>query len=156
MRSWAVNNSQNIIMKYIITGIKRVFVVKFEHKDELISELVRLVKKENIKSGFIQLLGALEKSEIVVGPKKVSVPPDPVWRFFDDGREILGFGTVFWKDDEPKIHIHAGIGREDKVNLGCIRKDAKVYLVVEAVLFELDTKIEKKFNPEMQIDLMEF
>lgn len=143
-------------MEYTCTEIKRVFIIKFEHGDDLISELTSLIRKENIRAGFINLIGALEKSEIVVGPKKISVPPEPVWRSFSDGREILGFGTVFWKDDEPKIHIHAGIGREDKVNLGCIRKDSKVYLVVEAVLIELSSDIKKKFNPEMQLDLLEF
>jgi len=143
-------------MKYISTKIKRIFVIKFEHKDELFSEIVRLVKKENIKSGFIQFLGAFEKSEMVVGPEKISIPPNPVWRFFDDGREVLGFGTVFWDGDNPKIHIHVGACRGDKVNLGCVRGNARVYLFIEAVLFEIDTKIEKKFDPEIGADLMKF
>ena len=108
-------------MKYTKGSIKRVFVVKFEHGDDLLAELTALIRKEEIKSGIIHMIGALEKSDIVVGPKKVEVPPSPVWRRFDDGREIIGFGTIFWKDDEPKIHIHAGIAREDKVNVGCVR-----------------------------------
>ena len=108
-------------MKYTKGSIKRVFVVKFEHGDDLLAELTALIRKEEIKSGIIHMIGALEKSDIVVGPKKVEVPLSPVWRRFDDGREIIGFGTIFWKDDEPKIHIHAGIAREDKVNVGCVR-----------------------------------
>jgi len=143
-------------MKYTKGSIKRVFVVKFEHGDDLLAELTALIRKEEIKSGIIHMIGALEKSDIVVGPKKVEVPPSPVWRRFDDGREIIGFGTIFWKDDEPKIHIHAGIAREDKVNVGCVRKNAFVYLVVEAVIIEIDANISRKFDDKTGLDLLAF
>ena len=142
-------------MEYTKGNIERIFVVKFEHGDDLLSELTELVRKEKIKSGIIHLIGALEKADIVVGPEKVEIPPTPIWRKFDDGREILGLGTIFWKGNEPKIHIHSCIGREDKVNLGCVREDAGVYLVVEAVIIEIDVNVTRKFDERTGLDLIE-
>ncbi|OQX22649.1 MAG: hypothetical protein BWK75_00260 [Candidatus Altiarchaeales archaeon A3] len=143
-------------MKYTSTNLKRIFVVEFEHNDDLLEQLMALVKKENITSGAILLLGGMKEAGIVAGPEKISVPPVLMWKYFDDGREILGFGTIFQKENEPKIHIHAGFGREDKVNLGCVRKNAIVYLLVECIIFEFDTKAEKKFNSELGIDTINF
>ena len=142
-------------MKYTKGTIKRIFVVKFEHGDDLLAELTELAKKEKIKSGVVHLIGALKKAEIVVGPEKVEVPPEPLWKKFDDGREILGFGTIFWKGNEPKIHIHACIGREDKVNIGCVRCDARIYLVIEAVIIEIDAGVVRKFDENLGIDLID-
>jgi len=124
-------------MKYSEGKIGRTFVLKFEHGDDLLYELKRFVVEKNIRAGIVHFIGALNNAEIVVGPKKNVLPPDAVWKKFADGREMVGTGTVFWKGDEPGIHIHSAIGRGDKVNVGCIRKKAKVYLVVEAVVMEI-------------------
>ena len=130
-------------------------MVKFEDSDDLLTGLTKLAKKEKIRSGIIHLIGALKKAEIVVGPEKVEIPPTPVWRNFDDGREILGFGTIFRKTGEPAIHVHSCIGREDKVNLGCVREDAKVYLVIEAIIIEIDAKVTRKYDEKSGLDLID-
>jgi len=143
-------------MKYTSANLKRILIVEFENEDDLIKELMALVKKECILSGAVLFIGAMKHAAIVVGPEKISIPPIPVWKIFDEGREILGVGTIFWKENEPKIHIHAGLGREDKVNIGCVRKSPKVYLVVECIIFEFDKKIEKKFNSGLEIDSINF
>ncbi|MCB7129803.1 MAG: DNA-binding protein [Candidatus Brocadiales bacterium] len=144
-------------MEYSQCNVGRVFVVRFDHGDDLLAELTSLIKKENIRAGLLHFLGALEKAEIVVGPEKVEVPPVPMWRDFADGREVLGLGTIFWKDDTPKIHVHSGIGRDNLVNLGCIRKDAKVYLTIEAVIIELKgLSAERKPDEMTKLDLLKF
>lgn len=142
-------------MKCTQGKIGRVFVVRFENGEDILSGLCGLVKENKIKSGIIHLIGALEKAEIVVGPEKVEIPPAPVWKKFDDGREILGFGTIFWKGDEPKIHIHSCTGREDKVNIGCVRKNAKVYLVVEAIIIEIEAPVKRKYDEKTGLDLID-
>jgi predicted DNA-binding protein with PD1-like motif len=124
-------------MKYSEGKIGRTFVLKFEHGDDLLSELKKFAAEKKIKAGLVHFIGALNNAEIVVGPKKNVLPPDAVWRKFSDGREMVGTGTIFWKGGEPGVHIHSAIGRGDKVNVGCIRKGTKVYLVVEAVVMEI-------------------
>jgi predicted DNA-binding protein with PD1-like motif len=124
-------------VKYSQGSFGRVFVLKFEDKDNLLEEMKRVVIKEKIKVGTITLLGGMRSAAVVSGPKEAVVPPDPIWINFNDGREVLGIGTLFWKGDEPVIHLHGALGREKETYTGCIRKDCSVYLVVEAVITEI-------------------
>jgi len=126
-----------IAVQYKQGSFGRVFVLKFEDKDDLLSEIKRVATAENIKVGTIMLLGGLRSTSLVSGPKATVIPPEPMWIDFDDGREVLGFGTLFWKGEEPILHLHGAIGREKETLTGCIRKDSSVYLVIEAVITEI-------------------
>ena len=124
-------------MQYQKGSIGRVIIAKIEHGDDLLSELKNLLRVEQIQAGIMFMIGALQAGSLVVGPENCTVPPQPVWKEFQDGREILGMATVFTEDNEPVIHLHASLGRGDETWTGCIRKDARVYLVVEVILLEL-------------------
>ena len=124
-------------MQYQQGSFGRVFVLKFEDKDDLLSEIKRVATLEKIKIGTIMLLGGMRSAGLVSGPKETVIPPEPMWINFNDGREVLAFGTLFWKGDEPVIHLHGAIGREKKTITGCIRKESSVYLVIEAVIAEI-------------------
>ena len=124
-------------MKYKQGSFGRVFVLKFEDKDEILEEMKKVATKERIMVGTIMLLGGMRSAGIVSGPKEAVIPPDPLWVSFSDGREVLGIGTLFWKGDDPVIHLHGAIGREKETFTGCIRKDSTVFLVIEAVITEI-------------------
>jgi uncharacterized protein len=115
----------------------RVFVLKFEDKDDLLSEIKRVAVAETIKVGTIMLLGGMRSAGLVSGPKEAAIPPEPMWNNFNDGREVLGFGTLFWNGNEPVLHLHGAIGRANETLTGCIRKESSVYLVIEAVITEI-------------------
>jgi predicted DNA-binding protein with PD1-like motif len=115
----------------------RVFVLKFEDKDDLLSEIKRVAVAEKIKVGTIMLLGGMRSAGLVSGPQEAAIPPEPMWNNFNDGREVLGFGTLFWNGSEPVLHLHGAIGRASETLTGCIRKESTVYLVIEAVITEI-------------------
>ncbi len=96
-----------------------------------------MAKNERIEAASIMLLGGMRSAGIVTGPRAAVIPPEPMWLEVSDGREVLGIGTLFWKDDEPAIHLHGAMGREKETFTGCIRKDSSVYLVAEAVIAEI-------------------
>jgi predicted DNA-binding protein with PD1-like motif len=124
-------------MKYQQGSFGRVFLLKFEDGDDLLKEIKTLATREKVKVGTIMLLGGIRSAGMVTGPKEAVIPPDPMWFDFNDAREVLGFGTLFWKDDEPMIHLHGAVGRGNETFTGCIRKDSSVYLVIEAVITEI-------------------
>ncbi len=124
-------------MKYKQGSFGRVFVVKFEDNDDLLGNLKKIAAKEKIRAGTIMLLGGLRSTGVVTGPKEAVIPPDPLWVNVNDGREVIGFGTLFWHGDEPAIHLHGAVGRNHETITGCIRKESCVYLVVEAVITEI-------------------
>lgn len=124
-------------MKYQQGSFGRVFLLRFDDGDDLLKEIKTLASREKVKVGTIMLIGGIRSAEMVTGPKEAVIPPDPQWLGFNDAREVLGFGTLFWKDDEPMVHLHGSVGRGKETFTGCIRKESSVYLVVEAVITEL-------------------
>ncbi|MFH1898846.1 MAG: DUF296 domain-containing protein [Candidatus Desantisbacteria bacterium] len=144
-------------MQYQEGKIGRVFAIRFDHREDLLSNLKELIITENIQAGMIFFLGALEKVQMVTGPERVSVPPIPVWTSFADGREVFGIGTIFWDDKTPNIHIHFSAGRGKDILLGCLRREAKIYLVIEAFLIEvIDLNVQKQYINELGISMLMF
>ena len=142
-------------MKYTKGKIKQVFLVKFENEDILAKELEKLVRKERIRCAVFVFLGALKQGNLVTGPKKAVIPPEPNWVAFKDGWEVLGLGTVFSNKSGPQIHIHSAMGKKNKTLTGCVRKDSKVFIVIEAVIFELEgIKAEKDIDPKTGLNML--
>jgi len=142
-------------MKYTQGTIGRIFLVKFENNDILIPNLSALAKKEKIKSAALFFIGALKKGDLVTGPKKPVIPPQPNKITFKDGWEVMGMGTLFTNAQGPQIHIHASMGKKNKVLTGCVRGDSKVFLVIEAVVLELKgVKAAKDIDSKTGLNLL--
>ena len=126
-------------MKYTQGKVGRVFVARVENGDDLLEQLKLLAEKENIEAAVLYIIGALKEASLVVGPRECKLPPDPVWRQFDDGREIIGLGNMFRENggQVPVFHLHGALGRGDETLVGCIRGQSQVYLVAEVIIIEL-------------------
>jgi len=133
-------------MDYRKGSIGRLFLVRIDHGEDLLDELSALALKERIKSGFFVLLGAAGSAALVTGPKERMVPPEIVWSSFDDVREIIGVGNIFWENGTPKIHLHGAAGSSNGLIMGCIRKKAEVFMVVEVFIIEIDIQAERVFD----------
>lgn len=141
-------------MEYTQASLGRVFVARFEDGEDLLTELKELIKKENVKSGVIHLIGALANAKAVLGPEEKAYPPVPFFFEFNDAREVLGLGIFAWEGEEPKIHLHSGIGHKSESKVGCIREKSEIYLVIEAVIQEIVSsnivrKLDKRYNASL-------
>lgn len=141
-------------MKYTQAEVGRIFIVKFEDSEDLLEGLKKIIKKEKIKSGMIHLIGAISQSKLVLGPEEKAYPPTPSWWSFDDAREIMGTGIFAWENDEPKIHLHAGIGHHSETKVGCIRELCNIYITIEAVIQEIKgsgitRKLDDRYNASL-------
>lgn len=142
-------------MKYTQGRIGRVFVLKFEESDILLDKLSQFIKKERLKAAVMVFIGALKEGLLVTGPKKPVIPPEANEVNFKDGWETLGIGTIFTNTQGPQIHIHGSIGKKNKVLTGCVRAKSKVFLVVEAVVFELKgVKATKEIDGRTGLNLL--
>ena len=116
-----------------------------------------MAQKEKLSFASILLLGALEKGDIVTGPKEAKIPPMPDERTFDDGREIVGFGTIVTEGSDVKMHLHGAMGRGTETFLGCLRKDGKVFITIEAVITEYKgVDVIRAKDPSTGINLLTF
>lgn len=142
-------------MKYQTGRPGRVIVAKFDDHDDVLENLITLAKKENVRAGILYLVGGMREGKLVVGPEKDELPPKPVWKELGESHEILGIGTIFWHDDEPKVHFHGAFGKKDMVKIGCLREKAETFLVLEAVVIELDgIKATREIDPEIGMALL--
>lgn len=142
-------------MQYTQGAIGRVFVLKFQDKDLMLDELEKFIRKERIKAATMVFIGALRKGTLVTGPKEPVVPPEPNQVSFKDAWEVMGIGTVFSGAKGPQIHIHGAMGKKLKALTGCVRGKSEVFLVAEAIVFELKgVKATKSPDPKTGINLL--
>ncbi|MCF6149764.1 MAG: DUF296 domain-containing protein [Candidatus Kuenenia sp.] len=142
-------------MKYQVGTIGKVVVAKFEDDDNVLENLIHIIKKEKIPAAAFYLVGGLREGKFVVGPENDSFPPVPMWRKLGESHEIIGFGTVFYQDNEPKVHLHGAFGKGDSVKVGCLREKTKTFLVLEAVILELSgINAIREFDPASGMSLL--
>jgi predicted DNA-binding protein with PD1-like motif len=125
-------------MKYQVGEPGRVLVARFDDGENILEGIINIVKKEDIRAGVLYLIGGMKKGRFVVGPETETLPPIPIWRELDESHEIVGLGTIFWQGEVPKIHFHGAYAKRDKVLAGCMRQDAETFLVLEAVIMEIN------------------
>ncbi|MCW5200719.1 DNA-binding protein [Desulfobulbus sp. F4] len=124
-------------MEYRAGTVGRVIAVRFDHGEDLLAGLRDIMLKEKVASGWFQIIGALGKAGVVTGPKEPVVPPDPIWQEVNSVCEVVGSGSVHLDNGEPKIHLHAALGDHGETLTACVRRDSRVYLTIELLLFEL-------------------
>jgi predicted DNA-binding protein with PD1-like motif len=143
-------------MKYQIGKTGRVVIARFEDKEDILGNINNVAKKEQIRSAIFFLLGGIRQGKVVVGPEKDELPPTPVWRELQESHEALGIGTIFWDESGPKIHFHGAFGKKDMVKVGCLREIAETFLVLEAVIIEMEgINAKRKFDPASGLTLLE-
>ena len=125
-------------MKYSTGKLGRLFVVRFDHKEDLNSGINSIMKNEKIRFATIQLIGAIKSGSIVAGPKEDKIPPEPNKMSFSKSHEILGYGTIVNNGDSVLSHIHVSVGRGKEVLTGCLREFSEVFITVEAVITEIN------------------
>ncbi len=144
-------------MEYRVGRPGRVIIARFSDGEDLLAGLADIVRREQIKVAAFSVVGGMKGGHYVVGPEGDEMPPRPVWRQLSENHEAVGFGTVFWQDDLPKVHFHGAYGRGDSVKAGCMREGSEVFLVLEVIITELlDMDAVREFDPASGFSLLQF
>ncbi|EEG77059.1 PPC domain-containing DNA-binding protein [Dethiobacter alkaliphilus] len=126
-------------MKATEGKIGRVFVIRLEEGDVVPGCIENFAAENNIKVGFVNIIGGIGSGEVVTGPRRTyEMPPSPMVLPVDGAHEITGTGVLVPGDDgRPQLHLHASLGRAGKTTTGCLRPGVKTWLVGEVVLCEI-------------------
>jgi len=138
--------------------IGRVFVLRLEDGDVVPACIEKFALEKGIKVGHVILIGGIGGGQVVVGPRKsAEMPPDPMLLPIDGAHEVEGIGIIAPdKDGNPKLHIHASLGRAGRTLTGCLRYGASTWLVGEAIIYEItETKARRLPDKASGFDLME-
>lgn len=142
-------------MEYRVGTAGRVVVVRFGDGEDLLDGLAEICRRENIRAACFNVVGGIKGGRFVVGPETEEMPPRPVWRSLGESHEAVGFGTIFWQNDQPKVHFHGAYGKFDSVKAGCLREGSETFLVLEVVITEIiNVDIVRELDPVSGMVLM--
>jgi predicted DNA-binding protein with PD1-like motif len=142
-------------MRYSTGRAGRIGVARFEDGEDVLSGLAKISRDEDIRSAVVYLVGGMKQGRFVVGPEKDEMPPRPLWRELEESHEILGLGTIFYEGEEPRVHLHAAFGKRDRVRVGCLRADSAAFLVLEAVIIEIEgVDARRELDPASGLTLL--
>jgi predicted DNA-binding protein with PD1-like motif len=135
-------------MKYQTGRAGRIIVARFEDGEDVLANITAIARDEGLRAAVLYLVGGMKGGRFVVGPEKEEMPPRPVWRELEESHEVIGIGTIFWEGDTPKVHLHGAYGKRDQVRMGCMREDTSTFLVLEAVIMEIQgIEAERALDP---------
>lgn len=129
-------------------------VVRIDKGEELISSLKAVCKEYQIKAGSLQGIGAVGK--ITIGLFNTNIKQY-------HSRELVGdyelsplTGTITTKNGEPYIHLHANVCNADQDSFGGHVLSATVSITCETIITIIDGTIERTFDSDLGINLMDF
>lgn len=144
-------------MEYRVGQLGRAVVVRLNDGDDIYASVHEVARREAIRSAIVLAVGGVRRAKVVVGPKSPTGPIEPAFREFDDAREAVGVGTLFWDDDGPQMHLHMGLGRGDQTMVGCPRGGADAFCVLEIVIVEINgIDAVRTADPETAFKLLTF
>ena len=142
-------------MEYQTGRPGRIIVARFGDDEDVLAGIAEICRTEKIRAACFHLVGGIKAGRFVVGPETEEMPPIPVWRELQESHEAVGFGTVFWDAEQPRVHFHGAYGKHDSVKAGCLREASRSFLVLELVLTELlDVSIVRQLDPASGMVLM--
>ena len=121
-------------------------------KGELVNQkLLEVAEKENLKSGWINGLGAI--SNIEIGYWDIE-KKDYVKQAFGSDYELLSLiGNVSLVDNRPFIHTHISFSDTEFKVFGGHLFDAKVIAAAEFCIFISDYHLHRKLNCDIGLSL---
>lgn len=144
-------------MQYAEGRPGRIFVIRVDHGEDFLATVRQFLIDKDVKYGSLFFLGALYEAGLVSGPVEPVLPPVPQKYIVDGGWELAGTGTIYPGEDGPSLHVHAALGRGERSRTGCLREFAKVYLVMEVVIFEfMGFSAGREFDPRTGVHLPVF
>ncbi|MFX1302477.1 MAG: PPC domain-containing DNA-binding protein [Promethearchaeota archaeon] len=140
-------------MKSIETKVKRVIVGKIEPDEDLINSIIKMVKDSDIKSGFINCIGALKK--ITIGYFDVE-SKEYLTSTIEEYVELVScMGNISFKEGKPIIHLHVSIGTRDyNIIGGHLMQPSIISITGEVYILEIDKKIKRVIDPQFGLSLL--
>jgi predicted DNA-binding protein with PD1-like motif len=139
--------------KLLDAGPPATYAVVLAKGDEVMRELGRVVREENIEAASIVAIGAFERA--VLGYfdwVKKDYRRIPV----EDQVEVLSLlGDVAVSEQGPTLHLHAVLGKPDGSTVGGHLLEGHVRPTLEITLIEPPAHLRKREDPESGLALID-
>jgi predicted DNA-binding protein with PD1-like motif len=146
-------------MKHTEANLGRIFILRMEHGDRIPDTMEEFAKNNHIESAMVIFLGGADKgSKVVVGPEENTTGEVIKMVATLHGiSEAAGVGTIFVNQEGiSKLHLHSAFGRNRDTITGCTRDGVNVWLIGEAIIFELiNHTAKRKIDPQSGFELLD-
>ena len=136
------------------TKVRKIVIGKVMPDEDLIDAIILIVKKDKIKAGIVNAIGAFKKFTIAyfnLDAKKYD------FRTFDENVELIScIGSISYKDEEPVIHLHVTLGRNDYSLIGGhLGQPSVISITAEVYIYEINQKLNRVNDPRFNLALLD-
>jgi uncharacterized protein len=139
--------------KLIDGGAQKTWAVIFEAGDEAMSGLTRFAKEQGLAASQITAIGAFREATLgYFDLARKDYEKIPV----REQVEVLSLiGDVALEKGEPKLHLHAVLGRRDGSTVGGHLLEAHVRPTLEVILTDSPAHLRRRFDPACGLALID-
>jgi len=127
-------------------------IFRLEKGEEMMSSIVKIAEKEDIRLATINGIGAcssIEMGYFILSKKEY------VFKNFEGDMEILqATGNITLKDGNPFAHIHINVADKECKSWGGHVNKATISATFEGVIHLINNEIHRKMNEDVGIALM--
>jgi predicted DNA-binding protein with PD1-like motif len=128
--------------KLINEAPERTFALVFDRGDDVMVELLRFAHEQGLSASRITALGAFERATLGYFDWETR---DYVRIPVDEQVEVVSLlGDVALDGDEPRLHLHAVLGRRDGSTLGGHLLEARVRPTLEVLLVDSPSYLRRE------------
>jgi predicted DNA-binding protein with PD1-like motif len=150
---FASNRSEDKMRSKQVSESPKTFVVILDTGDEILSSLKNFARTKNLADSSFKAIGGL--SNVELGWFNWETKKFQTAVKLQEQVELLSLiGDVALKEDEPQVHAHLVIGRQDGTAHGGHLLSATVRPTCEIVITESPQHLQKEIDPESGIALI--
>jgi len=138
----------------IVEEKPKVFALIFQTGDEIARDLKKFAKEQHLAGSSFKAIGALSFAKLGwFNWETKQYEPASV---LNEQVELLSMiGDIALKDGEPQVHAHCIVSRHDGTAHGGHLLEARVRPTCELILTENSSHLEKRFDPESGLALIQ-
>ena len=130
------------------------YIVRMDRDEEILAQLKIFAEKEQVKLASVTALGAVK--DFTIGVFDTSAKAYHSNRFQGVYEIVSLVGTINTKDGDFYCHLHMCAGDQEGRAFGGHLNEAVISATCELVLEIMDGTVERRFDPETGLNLMEF
>jgi uncharacterized protein len=129
------------------------YFLRLESGEEIVEKLLKFCEIENVRSGYVQAIGAINKA--VIGfyhfARKEYITTD-----IEGDHEITSInGSITELNNSPYLHLHINLADSSNNVIGGHLNEAYVSVTCELIVTVLDGSVGRVYDKELGINLLD-
>ncbi|MEX1063760.1 MAG: DUF296 domain-containing protein [Candidatus Paceibacterota bacterium] len=139
-------------MKHILSNTWHE-VLRFDMGDDVTAGILEFAEKNKIEAAWLSAIGSTKEIELAFYDHEKK---EYLSETFSEPLELLeASGTLAVMDGKPILHLHGVVGGQDYLTRGGHIQKIIANLTVEVFIHKLNERLERKYDPETGLNLLD-